>query len=160
MATPVILALAVAPAEAQTASAGLHDLAFMSGCWEGEFRGRNGAAGVIEEHYTSPSANVMLGTTRYLLDGSAVQFELTTIRASAAGVVLQPYPGGAASPATFALTEAAGGRAVFEAPEHDFPRRITYRVTGEGRIAARIDDGTDDGQSMEWRLARAVCPGG
>lgn len=41
----------------------LHDLAFMTGHWNGAFQGRNGE-GVIEEQYTSPSDNVMLGTTR------------------------------------------------------------------------------------------------
>lgn len=150
--------LAPAPARGQDAPA-LADLAFMAGCWEGEFRARDGRQGVIEEHYTAPSDNVMLGTTRYLLDGRATQFELTSIRLGDEGVVLLPYPGGRASPDGFTLTRATGGVAVFEAPEHDFPKRIIYRTDGPDRLSARVDDGTDEGQGMEWRLARAACPG-
>lgn len=144
-------------AGAQSARApGLEDLAFMSGCWEGPFSSR-GRTGVIEEHYTSPSANVMLGTTRYLIEGRAVQFELTVIRADSAGVNLIPYPGGRASDA-FRLTDGQGARAVFENPEHDYPKRIIYFMDGEDVRVARIDGGPEDTGGSEWRMKRAACP--
>ena len=60
------LLLACTPVLAQSRSS-LHDLAFMSGCWTGP--DANGAT--IEEHYTTPSNNLILGTTRYLRDGLA-----------------------------------------------------------------------------------------
>ena len=50
----------------------------MSGCWEGAFASSDGP-GVIEEHYTTPSAKLMLGTTRYLAGGEATFFELSRI---------------------------------------------------------------------------------
>jgi hypothetical protein len=130
----------------------------MAGCWEGGFVARDGTEGIIEEHYTAPSDDLMLGTTRYLLDGKAVQFELTSIRDVDGEVSLLPYPGGSASPDTFRLTRVEDGAAVFEAPEHDFPRRIIYRRADGDRLEARIDDGTDDGQAREWRLRRVACP--
>lgn len=137
----------------------LTSLSFMAGCWEGTFRARTGETGVIEEHYTAPSDNVMLGTTRYLLNGVTTQFELTSIRLGEQGVVLLPYPGGRPSADGFTLTHASGSSATFEAPEHDFPKRITYRAESPDRIVARIDDGSEDGRATEWRMERRSCPG-
>jgi hypothetical protein len=133
------------------------DLAFMAGCWEGPFRARSGEEGVIEERYTAPSANLMLGTTRYLLRGRTIQFELTTIRATDEGILFHPYPGGEPSSATFLLTRVGSDVAVFEAPEHDFPRRIMYTSEGGDRLVARTDDGTEDGQAISWRMRRVDC---
>ena len=161
-AIPVAIAAAIAlptPADAQDAQPAITDLAFMAGCWEGRFNARDGSQGVIEEHYTAPSENVMLGTTRYLLGDRAVQFELTTITLGDQGVVLLPYPGGTASADGFRLTTVSEGSALFEAPEHDFPKRIRYRAAAPDSLHARIDDGTDTGQAQEWRLARRTCPG-
>lgn len=140
----------------------LADLAFMTGCWNGDFRARDGRTGTIEEHYTSTSENVMLGTTRYLLDGRAIQFELTTILADSAGVTFLPYPRGRASPDGFLFTTADRNesgttmRAVFEAPEHDFPKRIIYRREGD-RLFARADGGEGSDQVQEWTMAAAPC---
>lgn len=152
-----LLALAT-PLSAQ-APPSMHDLDFMSGCWEGSF----GDGGTIEEHYTTPSDNLMLGTTRYLVDGRAVQFELTSIRVDAEGTVfLLPRPGGTPSAHEFRLTETAmegGPMAVFEAPANDFPKRIVYRRAEGTRLEliARIDNGPESEQAQEWRMTAASC---
>jgi hypothetical protein len=136
----------------------MHRLAFMAGCWNGTFRADGGAAGTIEERYTTPSENLILGTTRYLLDGRAVQFELTTIRLEDRGIVMLPYPGGNPSEDGFLLTGFRDGAAVFEAPEHDFPKRILYRRDGD-ELVARIDGGEGSEQAAEWRMSPASCGG-
>ena len=82
-----------------TAQATLFDLSFMAGCWQGD--ADTSGPLVIEERYTPPSGNVMLGTTRYLKQGKAVQFEFTLLRDSD-GVELLPYPGGHPSMMPFA----------------------------------------------------------
>jgi len=74
----------------------LADLSFMTGCWNGPFESR-GEQGVIQERYSRPSQNVMLGTTQYLIGARTVQFELTTILLGDSGIVMTPYPGGRAS---------------------------------------------------------------
>jgi hypothetical protein len=134
----------------------LDELAFLSGCWEGRF-GKDGS-GTMEEIYTSPSENLMLGTTRYLKEGKAVDYEFTRIEKTEDGVFMTPYPGGRASEHSFRLTSVEGGRAVFEAPEHDFPKRIIYAVNEDGSRTARIDGGTDEG-AREWQLHSGPCPG-
>ncbi len=142
---------------AQSASPTLDDLAFMRGCWEGSFESRRGA-GTIEEFYTSPSANIILGTTRYIRDGRTVQFEFSLILADSSGILLRPYPGGRASADDFRLTELKGGRAVFESPEHDYPKRIIYWTEVDRTRVARIDGGTDDPGGSVWRMRAVPCP--
>lgn len=131
----------------------LHDLGFMSGCW----RGAAGNGMIIEEFYTVPSENLILGTTRYLRDGRAVQYEFARITRDSVGIVLTPYPGGRPSPAGFELTSLRDGAAVFEAPEHDYPKRIIYRTNPDGSRTARIDGGTDDSRSAEWMMEPVDC---
>ncbi len=132
----------------------LADLSFMAGCWEGSFSS-SGAGGTIEEHYTAPTDNVMLGTTRYIVDGITTMFEFTKIERDSAGVVLTPYPRGRPSEHGFRLTRSGAEEAVFEAPGHDFPKRIIYRKLGEW-LVARIDDGSD-GKAQEWTMEAASC---
>ena len=157
LAIPFLVASAASagdPSEESIAPAELADLGFMAGCWEGTFQGERGP-GTIEEHYTTPSENLMLGTTRYILNGRTVMFEFSKLEAANGQIVLTPYPRGEPSEHGFRLTRVTEGDATFEAPEHDFPKRIRYRRDG-GELVARVDDGTDDGGS-EWRLEPADC---
>lgn len=131
----------------------LAGLAFMSGCWRGDFA--NGAA--IEEFYTAPSENVMLGLSRFMRGARTVQHEFSRITADSTGVFLLPYPGGRASEHSFKLTSLESGRAVFEAPEHDFPKRIIYRRNEDGSNTARIDAGEGTSQVQEWPMRPVPC---
>lgn len=151
-----LLAPAAASAQAPAstpADATLADLAFMTGCWRGEFA--NG--GALEEVYTAPSSNLMLGLSRYLRGESAVQFEFSRITADSSGIALLPFPGGRPSEHAFRLTAVEADRATFEAPEHDFPKRIRYARGADGSLTARIDGGTDDSRSQEWRMNPVPC---
>ncbi len=132
----------------------LDDLAFLSGCWEGPLS----RGGAIEEFYSAPSDNLIVGTTRYLRDGHTVMFEFSSIVHDSTGVTLWPYPRGTKSADGFRLTAFDGHGAVFEAPEHDFPKRISYIIESPDVRIARIDDGADGGKSTEWRLTRVSCP--
>lgn len=133
----------------------LHDLAFMAGCW----RSVSGDAseGVIEDRWSTPTGGLILGTTRYFQLGLVVQFEFTTIRADSAGVVMTPYPRGFPSEHGFRLTRSGPGGAVFEAPEHDYPKRISYHLDDLGALIARIDGGEGSTESSEWRMPPIAC---
>jgi hypothetical protein len=139
---------------AQRPAATLADLRFMTGCWRGDMG--NGAA--LEEMYTAPASNLMLGLSRYLRGNWAVQFEFSRITADSAGVVLLPFPRGTASEHPFRLTSLDRDRATFEAPEHDFPKRIVYIRHADGSLSARIDGGSDDSGAQEWRMQPVPCP--
>jgi hypothetical protein len=132
----------------------LRDLGFMSGCWEGIFRAERGS-GVIEEFFTSPSDNLMLGTTRYILEGRTVMWEFSKIEESDGGVLLTPFPRGRPSEHGFRMTSLDDGEVLFEAPEHDFPKRIGYRREGD-RLIAHVDDGSNE-LVDEWEMTPAPC---
>jgi hypothetical protein len=61
-------------------------------------------------------------------------------------------PGGA-PPTTFELASSGPHEVSFANPQHDFPKRIFYKRDRETLIA-RIDDGTDNGQAIEFRWHR------
>lgn len=147
------IAAAQAPTNVLPPDATLADLAFMAGCWRGDFAG--GAA--LEEVYTTPSENLILGLSRFLRGGRAVQFEFSRITADSTGITLLPFPGGEPSEHAFRLTSLQAASATFEAPEHDFPKRIRYARAEDGALTARIDGGTDDSQAQEWRMRPVSC---
>jgi hypothetical protein len=132
-------------------SAALEGLWFMSGCWEGRAEG-----GTIEERYAPPAANLMTGTTRWFRDGRVIGFEFTLVAKDDEGVVLTPFPDGNRSEHGFRLESVADGRAVFAAPDHDFPKRIIYAAAGDS-LVARIDGGEGSDRVSEWRMGRVSC---
>jgi hypothetical protein len=147
------LIAAASPSAAQTSTATLADLAFMSGCWRGSF----GDGGIIEEHYSLPSTNMMIGMTRYTRGGRVVDFEFTRIQQDSGKIVIVPHPKGVRSVA-FVLRELRDRRAVWENLEHDFPQRIIYRASPEGGLVARIEGKTSKGdEHQEWTMTRAEC---
>lgn len=153
----ILLAMCALPIAAQSpdpVTAGRLDaLAFMAGCWRGDFGG--GAA--LEEFYTMPSDNLIVGVSRFLRAGRTHQYEFSRISADSSGVVLLPFPGGRPSEHGFSLTHVDGTSALFEAPEHDFPKRIRYSLDADGMLTARIDGGAGDTRVQEWRMSRAQC---
>jgi hypothetical protein len=141
---------ATAPRAAAPPHGPLARLAFMTGCW----RGPDGD-GVVEEIIGPADSTLMLSTARYLHDDRVTSFEFLAIAAMPDGaIVMTPYLRGQASSARFALRAGVDGRAVFEDPTHDFPKRVIYRRDGDG-LVGRIE-GDDPGGGKEWRMGR--CP--
>jgi hypothetical protein len=98
----------------------------------------------------------MLGTSRYVREGEVVGFEFALLQSEGGDLTFLPHPGGVASEHLFRLTRAAPGEAVFEAPEHDFPRRITYRSV-PGGLEASADGGPDDDSPRVWTMRSIDC---
>ena len=131
----------------------LAELAFMAGCW----RGLSGDGATIEEYYTAPTENLMLGVTRYTRGGRVISYEFSTIAREDTAIVLTPRPVGQ-EPAPFRLTRLDSASAVWENPAHDFPRLIAYRRGAGDSLVARIEGpGRDGKRSFEWRMGRATC---
>lgn len=152
----VLLAASAAPTPRSQAlpRPTLADLGFMAGCWRGASEG----GAVIDEYYTPPSANLMLGVSRYTKGGRVTSYEFATIAAEGdSDLVLTPRPVGQ-SPADFNLTKLKPGMAVWSNPRHDFPRVISYRRLGTDSLAARIEGpGPNGTQSSEWRMGKVPC---
>jgi hypothetical protein len=153
-ATVLLSLLTGAPAApSDAAPPTLAGLAFMAGCW----RGPSGEGATIEEYYTAPADNLMLGLSRYITGSRVTSYEFTTIAREGKEIVLTPRPSGQ-EPVAFRLTRLDSTRAVWENPAHDFPTLITYRRGSSDSLIARIEGpGREGRRSVEWRMGRAVC---
>jgi hypothetical protein len=150
-----IVLLLPGPTWAQTPG-GVSAVAFMQGCWRGPLGDSEGD--FIEERYGQAVGDMILGTVAYVRGGRVVQHEFVELRATAqGGLSFLPYPGGSRSEHTFHLTSRDDGRVVFEAPEHDYPRRILYRAVGTDGLEGSIDGGPQDTTPRRWPLKRIPC---
>lgn len=140
------VALAAMEADVVTADGGpLADLAWLAGAYvvrEGDV--------ITEEVWLAPAGGLMVGTGRSAGAGHAPFFEWLRIEARADGVVLVASPRGGAS-TEFRLTKPEKGKAVFENPTHDDPKRIVYEATAGGLVV------TVEGKSIRrTTMRRAV----
>lgn len=127
-----IFAIAVIP---QTPT--LADISWISGDWQTEPGGRR----QIEEHWTKVAGESMLGMSRTVAGEKTVEFEYLRIEQRADGIYYVAHPKARCPGTDFKLTRASATEAVFENPQHDFPKRIIYRKGGDGALTASIDGG-------------------
>lgn len=144
LAAAVISSLILPSAQAPKSS--LAELAWMAGSWVGTTGGVE-----MEEHWTAPKGNSMIGMHRDVAKGRTMSFEFLRIEQQGDQVVYLSMPGGRSPATPFPLKEVSGTRVVFENPKHDFPQRIIYWKDGND-LRARIE-GTMNGKagSEEWR---------
>lgn len=127
------------------------DVAFLTGCWKSE-RG----ARVVEEHWLAPAGGSLMGVGRTVADGKTTAFEFLQIRDLPDGLTYIAKPSGQAE-AAFIATSKSARRVVFENPQHDFPQRISYSLSGD-TLTARIE-GTMNGKErgIDFVYTRANC---
>jgi len=106
---------------------------------------------LIEERWTEPASNMMLGVSRTVRGDKVVEFEFLRIEARADGLYYVAQPGGR-PPTDFKLTRWDGTEAIFENPRHDFPKRVIYRRMPDNVVTARVDGGAGTkGQEFSFR---------
>ncbi len=143
------------PAWPQVAEDGVAAASFMVGCWAEP--GDDGSG--LREIYAAPAANMLTGLSQFWRDGRIVDYEFHRIDGSPAGPVLTPHPRGVAS-VPFRPVEIGADQIAWQNLEHDFPQRIIYRRVAVDTLVVRIEGGEGDAaRSIEWRMARAACPG-
>ncbi|HKV33795.1 MAG TPA: DUF6265 family protein [Pyrinomonadaceae bacterium] len=113
------------------------DLSWIAGDWQTAPGGR----AQIEEHWTSVAGGSMMGVSRTVAGEKTVEFEYLRIEQRADGVYYVAHPKARCPGTDFKLTKVSGSEAVFENPQHDFPKRIIYRKTGDDSLTASIDGG-------------------
>lgn len=127
-------AMAIALNTAAPQSADLNRLSWLAGDWQ-----MISGAQCIEEHWTGPSANQMIGMSRTVAGGRTVSFEFLRIEARADGVYYVAQPGGR-PPVDFKLTTDLGPALVFANPGHsDHLKRILYTRRADDSVSARIE---------------------
>lgn len=129
----------------------VEQLAWLTGCWEAASPQRT-----VEERWTAPRGETMLGVSRTVRDGRTVAYEWVLIRLQDGRLAYQVHPSGQAS-AVFLSREMTASSVVFENPEHDFPQRIGYQREGDA-LTAWIE-GPQDGKTrrIEFPYKRVKC---
>lgn len=130
-------------------------LAWLAGCWEGEFAGGR----TYEEVWMAPRGGSLVGMSRMVSGGATVAWEHLRIVAEDGVLAYHAQPSGQAA-ARFAATEVSASSVTFANPEHDFPQRIIYRLVPPDSLVARVE-GERNGQvrGSEFPMRRVACPG-
>ncbi len=134
----------------KVASAGIEatvqQLAWISGAWAGK-----GLGGTVEEHWTKPAGDSMVGVFRLIgADQKMIVCELLLIEQRGKHVVYSFRHFGPGNkpweeldkPLVFDLIRLTPNEAVFESSVQTDPKRLTYTRTGD-KLAIRVQGETD-----------------
>ena len=116
----------------ESAKATIADMEWLAGTWVGKRRTSS-----IEEHWIPPKGGAMLGTSRTVKGDKMSGFEFLRIVERDGSLVYVAQPGGR-PPTEFTLTKLEQTRAEFVNPRHDYPQRIVYELSNDGRLTASI----------------------
>ena len=111
-------------------------LSWMSGCWKTP--GENPKSFVIES-WGKPYG-MMVGTGQTVREGKTTGYEFLRIEKRGEKIFYVARPARAKTETSFELTSYKQNSAVFENPEHDFPKKISYSRQGD-RMKARVSAG-------------------
>lgn len=154
VATAAVLAWTGGASDGQTAAKAapsIADLAWLAGNWQTA----PGAKRQSDEHWTPPLGGAMLGTSRTIADGKMTEFEYLRIVQRADGLVYIAHPNARVPGTEFRLAELSATRAVFQNPQHDFPKRIVYQKLADGSLVATADGGEGTrGPTFHYRPMR------
>jgi len=128
----------------------LSELSWISGDWQTPAGGRV----QIEEHWTQPAGGSMMGMSRTIAGDKTVEFEYLRIEQRESGIYYVAHPKARCPGTDFKLMRVSSSEAVFENPEHDFPKRIIYRKTAADALTASIDAG-EGTKSMSFAFKRS-----
>jgi len=121
----------------QNATQSISDLAWIAGDWQMAAGGRSQS----EEHWTAPAGSTMIGMSRTLAGDKTVEFEYLRIEQRSDGIYYVAHPKARCPGTDFKLTQLSASEAIFENPQHDFPKRVIYRRTSDDTLTASIDGG-------------------
>lgn len=133
----------------------LADTSWLAGDWY-----MTAGSQCIEEHWTAPASNALVGMSRTVKDGKMVEFEFLRIEARRDGIYYVAQPGGR-PPVDFKLSSGTDSELVFVNPGHpDHLDRIVYRRHGADRLDARVEGRNGDKTfAVDYPYARASSTG-
>ena len=129
-------AASLACAGAFAADVGVDAVAWLAGCWQAD----PGEPGTVEQ-WLAPAGGTMLGVSRTVRQGRTVGFEFMQLRLLPDGTLAFIAQPSGRPPTVFRALSVRPGEAVFENPEHDFPKRIAYEKLADGSLKAVVDGG-------------------
>ena len=151
----VLVFLFACAASAQTKPAKLTDLGWLAGCWESS-KPDNGY--LMSEQWMKPEGGMMIGMGRTVRSGKAADWEFMRIEQGGDGLTFFAKPRANKEETAFKMVRMSESEVVFEDPTHDFPQRVTYRLTKTGSLAPSIE-GTINGKlkTIDFPMQRVEC---
>ena len=139
--------------DAATVAGPIYEMSWLAGCWMHEESGFR-----RDEQWMEPFGGTMIGMSRSVARGETVEHEHLRIETRERGLAFVALPSGQTE-ATFHQAELSDSMAVFEAPDHDFPQRITYRHLDRNLAVATIE-GDEDGitRTIDFPMTKTDCP--
>jgi hypothetical protein len=145
----VIVTVSIGISNTTSVQNNISQLSWITGDWQSPPGGR----ALVEEHWTQPAGGSMLGMSRTVAGSRTAEFEFLRIEQREDGIYYVAQPKGRCPATDFKLTRAGAQEAVFENPQHDFPKRIIYRKTAEDSLTASIDAG-EGSKAMTFQFRR------
>jgi hypothetical protein len=136
-----VLLLAVTAHAQAPAAPTLQDFAWLAGHWRIEK-----PDGLIDEQWMAPAGGLMMGMARTIQAGKVREHEFTLLRQEANGDIVYVASPSKQTETTFKLTSLRDGEAVFENPQHDFPKRVIYTRKADDSLLAAIEGPGRDGK--------------
>jgi len=134
--------------EVKVAKPTLEDFSWLAGHWRIDQGDR-----VVDEHWMAPAGGLMIGMARNVRAGKVLEYEFTLLRQEPGGEIVYVANPSKQSETVFRLTSLMEGVAVFENPEHDFPKKIIYARQADGNLLAAIE-----GPGRDGKLRRVEYP--
>jgi hypothetical protein len=142
LALAALLLTVVAEAQEPVARPTLQDFAWLAGHWRIEQGER-----LVDEQWMAPAGGLMIGMARNVQAGKVREYEFTLLRQEPNGDIVYVASPSKQTQTTFKLTSLRGGEAVFENPEHDFPKKVIYTRKADGSLLAAIEGPGRDGKT-------------
>lgn len=115
----------------------INDLAWMAGDWQTDANGRS----TSDEHWARPAGGVMIGMSRSVAGNKLVSSESLRIEQRGEAIFYVAIVNGRCPATDFKLTHLSAQEAIFENPDHDFPKRVIYRKKSAQEMTASVDGG-------------------
>jgi len=109
------------------------ELAWMAGDWQTDPNGRS----TSDEHWARPAGGIMIGMSRTVAGNKLISFESLRIEQRGEAIFYVASVKGRCPATDFKLTRLNAQEAVFENPDHDFPKRIIYRKKSAQEMSSR-----------------------
>ena len=127
---------------------------WLSGCWAQHAGDR-----VVEESWMQERGGTMLGMSRTSRGDVMREHEFVLLQAAGSVLEYRVITGGQPEVVFRAATTSAT-EVVFENPEHDFPKRIGYRLVSNDSLEAWVDGGAGgSGTAISYPYHRVDCKG-
>ena len=124
--------------EKKVAEKKVSQFSWLSGSWA-----MKDANGIITEQWKQVNDSLMEGSSDFIKGDSTIPFEIIKLFRRSDNFFYEAKAAGQNNeqPVEFRLTSFSDTGFVAENPQHDFPKRITYRLVNKDSIHAFVDGG-------------------